>query len=36
VARHLGELRGLSTDDVGRHTASNFYTFFKLAESNQS
>ena len=36
VARQLGELRGLSTEDIGRRTASNFYTFFKLAESNQS
>ena len=36
VARQLGELRGLSTEDVGRETASNFYNFFKLAESNQN
>ena len=36
VARQLGELRGLSTEDVGRQTAANFYTFFKLAESDQS
>ena len=34
VARQLGELRGLSTEEVGRQTASNFYNFFKLAESN--
>jgi len=31
VARQLGELRGLSTEDIGKQTASNFYTFFKLA-----
>ena len=36
VARQLGELRGLSTEDVGRQTAANFYNFFKLAESDQS
>ena len=36
VARQLGELRGLSTEDVGRQTASNFYNFFKLTESNES
>jgi TatD DNase family protein len=33
VARQLGELRGLSTDEVGRQTAKNFYSFFKLTES---
>jgi TatD DNase family protein len=32
VARQLGELRGLSTDEMGRQTANNFYKFFKLAE----
>jgi TatD DNase family protein len=35
VARQLGEIRGLSTEDAGLRTASNFYNFFKLAESNQ-
>ena len=30
VARQLGELRGLSTEDIGRQTASNFYSFLKL------
>jgi TatD DNase family protein len=35
VARQLGELRGHSTEDIGRQTASNFYSFFKLAESSQ-
>jgi TatD DNase family protein len=34
VARQLGELRGLSTEDVGLQTAANFYAFFKLAESD--
>ena len=33
VARQLGELRGLSTEEVGRQTAINFYNFFKLTES---
>jgi TatD DNase family protein len=32
VARQLGELRGLSTEEMGRQTAHNFYKFFKLAE----
>ena len=31
VARQLGDLRRLSTEDVGRLTASNFYNFFRLA-----
>ena len=30
VARQLGELRGLSTEDIGQQTAANFYNFFKL------
>ena len=30
VARQMGELRGLSTEEVGRQTASNFYRFFNL------
>ena len=33
VARQLGELRGLSTEEIGRQTAKNFYSFFKLTES---
>jgi TatD DNase family protein len=33
VARQLGELHGLSTEDIGTQTASNFYAFFKLAEN---
>jgi len=33
VARQLGEIRGLSTEEAGRQTAHNFYTFFKLPES---
>jgi TatD DNase family protein len=32
VARHLGELRGLSREDIGRQTSSNFYRFFSLPE----
>lgn len=32
VARQLGELRGLSTEDLGLHTANNFYRFFSLHE----
>ena len=33
VARQLGELRVLSTDEAGHLTAANFYHFFKLSES---
>lgn len=35
VARQLGELRGLSTEDMGWQTARNFYKFFKLAEPGE-
>jgi TatD DNase family protein len=31
VARRLGELRGLSTDEAGRLTAANYYRCFELA-----
>ena len=36
VARQIGELRGLSTDEVGRETAQNFYRFFSLPEKADS
>jgi TatD DNase family protein len=36
TAQKLGELRGLSMDDVGEQTARNFYNFFKLAEITES
>ena len=36
VARQMGEIRGLSTEEIGRQTAANFYNFFKLAESKSS
>jgi TatD DNase family protein len=36
VARQLGELRGLSKEEVGDRTSDNFYNFFKLAESKQN
>jgi TatD DNase family protein len=36
TARKLGELRGLSTEDVGVQTSRNFYNFFKLAETAES
>jgi TatD DNase family protein len=32
TARRLGELRGLSMEEVGEQTSRNFYNFFKLAE----
>ena len=36
VARQVGELRGLSTDEVGLQTANNFYRFFSLHEKLNS
>jgi TatD DNase family protein len=36
TARKLGELRGLSADQVGQQTTRNFYNFFKLAETAES
>jgi TatD DNase family protein len=36
TARKLGELRGLTTEDVGEQTSRNFYNFFKLAETAES
>lgn len=36
TARKLGELRGLSTEEVGEQTSRNFYKFFKLTETAES
>ena len=36
VARQVGELRGLSTEDVGLQTANNFYRFFSLHENRNT
>jgi TatD DNase family protein len=36
VARQLGKLRGLSSEEIGRRTSANFYNFFKLSESNRT
>jgi TatD DNase family protein len=36
TARKLGELRGLSMEEVGERTAQNFYKFFKIAETAES
>jgi TatD DNase family protein len=36
TARKLGELRGLSADEIGQQTTRNFYNFFKLAETAES
>ncbi|MFZ0732435.1 MAG: TatD family hydrolase [Candidatus Sulfotelmatobacter sp.] len=36
TARKLGELRGLSMDDVGEQTSRNFYNFFKISETVES
>jgi TatD DNase family protein len=32
TARKIGELRGLSMEEVGEHTFHNFYNFFKISE----
>jgi TatD DNase family protein len=34
VARQIGELRGLSAEQVGSQTTQNFYRFFELAPEN--
>ena len=36
TARQIGELRGLSTEEIGRQTAKNFYRFFSLPEKLKS
>jgi len=38
TARKIGELRGLSMEEIGDRTSQNFYNFFKIAEitENQS
>jgi TatD DNase family protein len=36
TARKLGELRGMSMEEVGELTSRNFYNFFKLAEISES
>jgi TatD DNase family protein len=36
IARQIGELRGLSTDEVGRQTTRNFHRFFSLPEKPKS
>jgi TatD DNase family protein len=36
TARKLGELRGLTAEEIGRQTTRNFYNFFKLAETAES
>jgi TatD DNase family protein len=36
TARKLGELRGLTMEEMGEQTARNFYNFFKLAEITES
>ena len=36
VAREIGNLRGLSMEEVGERTAENFYRFFSLPQSSQA
>ena len=36
TARKLGELHGLSMEEMGERTSRNFYNFFKLAEITES
>jgi TatD DNase family protein len=35
TARKLGELRGLTAEEIGKQTSRNFYNFFKLVESSE-
>lgn len=36
TARQLGELRGLTAEEIGRQTSQNFYRFFSLPENAAS
>ena len=36
TARKIGELRGLSMEDIGEQTARNFYNFFKISEITEN
>jgi TatD DNase family protein len=36
TARKIGELRGLTVEEVGQRTSRNFYNFFKLTETAES
>jgi TatD DNase family protein len=36
TARQIGELRGMSTEEIGRQTTKNFYRFFSLPEKANS
>jgi TatD DNase family protein len=36
TARKLGELRGLTMEELGQQTTRNFYNFFKLTETAES
>ena len=36
TARKLGELLGLSTEEMGEQTSRNFYNFFKISETVQN
>lgn len=36
TAKKLGELRGLTAEEIGERTSRNFYNFFKLAEISES
>jgi TatD DNase family protein len=36
VARQIGELRGISTEEAGHQTTENFYRFFSLHEKRNS
>jgi len=36
TARQLGELRGLSMEEIGEQTGRNFYNFFKISETDET
>jgi len=36
TARKIGELRGLSREEVGEQTSRSFYNFFKISETSEN
>ncbi len=36
VARQIGELRGLTPEEIGSQTTQNFYQFFRLSRADAS
>ena len=36
TARQIGEIRGISLEEIGRQTTENFYRFFSLPQKSNS